>query len=160
MAEPEREQASQEPQRQAGPQRDEGPPPPNVAATPPADAKRAPAEHLAPHRFQKGKSGNPGGRPKGSSITAELRELLDNEHNGKRVASIVAELLLKGALKGSLPHLKEVLDRAEGKATDRVHISGSHRVYTVKPPRLIGQSEEEWARLNGWNPPEQRDGTP
>jgi hypothetical protein len=74
--------------------------------------------------WKPGQSGNPGGRPKGRSVTALLRELLDQEHNQKKLAELLAERLLKEALTGKLGHIKEVLDRTEGKVADRVQIEG------------------------------------
>jgi hypothetical protein len=78
------------------------------------------------HRWRKGQSGNPGGRPKGQSITAALREALQREHNGRTVAQHLADQIIKEALRGKFPFAKEVLDRADGKVTDNhdVNISG------------------------------------
>jgi hypothetical protein len=72
-----------------------------------------------------GQSGNPGGRPKGRSVTALLRQLLDQEHNQKKLAELLAERLLKEALTGKLGHIKEVLDRTEGRVADRVQVEAA-----------------------------------
>jgi Ca2+-transporting ATPase len=53
--------------------------------------RRPPPEE---YRWRKGQSGNPGGRPKGRSVTAAIRELLEHEHNGKPIADLIAEQLL------------------------------------------------------------------
>jgi hypothetical protein len=79
------------------------------------ETPRNPAGHLAPHRWGKGQSGNPGGRPKGRSVTAALRELARSEHNGKRLAALLAERVMKEALAGKFPFLKEAVERLEGK---------------------------------------------
>jgi len=102
--------------------------------------KPNPAEHLKPHRFEKGKSGNPGGRPKGRSVTAALRELGDSEHNGKRLVDLLAERIFKEALSGKFTFAKELLERLEGKVADKHQIesTGEQRVYVCAPPRLIG----------------------
>lgn len=68
-------------------------------------------------------------------------------------------MLLKGALKGSLPHLKEVLDRAEGKVADRVEVKDSRAapaVYIVPPPRLLngGDRAEYLKDLTATAPPD------
>jgi hypothetical protein len=47
------------------------------------------------YRWQPGKSGNPGGRPKGQSITAELRVLLEKEHNRRRIVELLAERFIR-----------------------------------------------------------------
>jgi len=102
--------------------------------------KPNPAEHLKGHRFEKGKSGNPGGRPKGRAVTAALHELSETEHNGKKVAVLLAEQMMKLALSGKFPFLKEVLERLEGKVADKhqVEATGEQRVYVCPPPRVIG----------------------
>ena len=76
--------------------------------------------------FLPGQSGNPGGRPKGSSITSALRLLMDAlrgdleagddaAERAKPVAVARAEALLRGALAGDLAFIREVLDRTDGK---------------------------------------------
>lgn len=81
----------------------------------------APPAHA---RWKKGQSGNPGGRPKGESITAALRAALQREHNGRTIAELIAERLVREALSGKFPFAKEVLDRTDGKVAERHEISG------------------------------------
>ena len=80
-------------------------------------------------RFKSGAEwrGNAKGRPPGRSITAMLRDMLDQTTfdgkelpDGKTVASLVAEVIIRGALAGRFPFLKMLLDRTEGKVRDRV----------------------------------------
>ena len=73
-------------------------------------------------RFPKGRSGNPGGRPKGTSLTAALRAELDKPvapgspvTNREKIASMLVEL----AARGDLAAIREILDRTEGKAVQR-----------------------------------------
>jgi hypothetical protein len=87
-------------------------------------------ENLRP--FPPGVSGNPNGRPKGRSLTARLRDLLDQYEingkrvpNGKQVADLVVEGLVLGAAKGNSRNLQEVFNRVEGKVTERVEINAS-----------------------------------
>ena len=82
-------------------------------------------KHLKPP-WKKGQSGNPGGRPKGKSITAELRKLLDKG----TTAEDLAEILLKMGKK-DLAALREVLDRSDGKVTDTHRIEGEIPVSIV-----------------------------
>lgn len=141
-----------------------GAPLPDGGGTPPAGApgqsgtpaKRSPAEHLTPHRFPKGKSGNPGGRPKGRSITAALRKLADTDHNGKAVAEVLAEVLMKHALSGKFPFAKEVLDRIDGKVPDKalVETKGEQKVFICAVPGVIGGKVVKRPEL----PPEEEDG--
>jgi Family of unknown function (DUF5681) len=58
--------------------------------------------------FLPGVSGNPGGRPKGRSLTAILREQLDREVGGKQVAEAFVGLALQRALKGDFRYWKEI----------------------------------------------------
>jgi hypothetical protein len=77
------------------------------------------------HRFKKGRSGNPGGRPKGTSITAILRELLNRPtEDGRVVAEELADVFIERAKAGQFKFAKEILDRTEGKVPDRVEVSG------------------------------------
>lgn len=64
--------------------------------------------------FQKGQSGNPGGRPKGTSISAVLRARLTDED---KIA--IADALIAGARRGEMDKIRELLDRTEGKAIGR-----------------------------------------
>jgi hypothetical protein len=70
------------------------------------------------YRWKPGQSGNPGGRPRGESITAKLRRVLEQEHGGKAIADLVAERIVKEALSGKFPFAKELLDRVEGRVTE------------------------------------------
>jgi len=75
--------------------------------------------------FQPGQSGNPGGRPKGTSITSQLRKLLDQMVAGKHISEAVAQAWLKKALKGSYHHLREMLERTEGKVPNKNENTGA-----------------------------------
>ena len=91
------------------------------------------------HLWKKGQSGNPGGRPKGGGVTAHLRSLLRRGHNGKALAELVAERLLKEALSGKPAALQMLLDRTEGKPAERVQVRAESRaiVINVPPPRVL-----------------------
>jgi hypothetical protein len=97
------------------------------------------------HQFQKGQSGNPGGRPKNESVTATIRRMLQGEHNGRPIQDILVERMIKEALSGKYPFLRELLDRAEGRPNQKVEVTGeTPMVYIrVPPPRVIGDKEAE-----------------
>ena len=89
-------------------------------------ANRNPSPHT---RFKAGAewAGNAKGRPPGRSLTAKLREMLDASTldgrpiaDGKTLADLLAETILRGALGGDIRFLKEILDRTEGKVTGPV----------------------------------------
>ena len=72
--------------------------------------------------FPRGRSGNPGGRPKGQSITAALRAELDRpcaDDPSVTQGERIAERLIGMALAGDLGAIREILDRTEGKAVAR-----------------------------------------
>src|SRR5678816_1769372 len=109
-----------------------------------APPKPPPAAHLAPHKWKKGQSGNPGGRPKGRTVTAALRELATTEHNGKPLVDLLAERLMKEALSGKFTFAKEVIERLDGKVVEKSEIKtqGEQKVYVCPPPRVIGTVKE------------------
>lgn len=72
------------------------------------------------HPFQPGQSGNPGGRPKNRSITAELRKLIDEGFQGKDLAEALAAKAVKCALEGDHKFWQLVMERIEGKVPDRI----------------------------------------
>jgi hypothetical protein len=76
--------------------------------------------------FKPGQSGNPRGRPKGSGVTDRLKRILA-EDDGK-VSEALAKSMLQAALRGDHRFVKEILDRVEGKVTDKLDIDGDIRV--------------------------------
>ena len=66
--------------------------------------------------FRPGRSGNPGGRPKGQSLTALLRAQLDKGNN----AQALAKMIVDKALSGDIQFCKLIFERMEGKVPDRV----------------------------------------
>jgi hypothetical protein len=97
-------------------------------------------ENLKP--WKPGQSGNPAGKPKGRSVTARLRDLLDAVElggkpvpDGKQVADLLAEVILKNALKGDHRFVSTVLDRTEGKVADKT--DGEPNGNPDAKPRII-----------------------
>lgn len=117
----------------------------------PPPAPPRPRRPLPPveHQFKPGQSGNPGGRPKGTSLTAVLRRVLEREHQGRPIGELLVERLVKEALSGKLPHLKEVLDRVEGRVVERMKLETNAApgvvVLHMPPPRVIGEPEADAA---------------
>ncbi len=71
------------------------------------------------NRFSKGETGNPSGRPKLTKLTEALREQLAEEMPNapeRTVAEAIARALIKEAVNGNIAAIKEVFDRAEGRA--------------------------------------------
>jgi hypothetical protein len=83
--------------------------------------RRGRAEELAPFRWKPGQSGNPGGRPKRKPLTDTLLEVLEDP---KQLEALV-RVWLKSAQKGSIMHLREILDRVEGRVALPVDVSAN-----------------------------------
>ncbi len=97
-------------------------------------------------RWKPGESGNPKGRPpKGISITSLVKELLsqipdieeDGVKNDKTWAELISLALVKGAVKGNAPLLKETLDRIDGKVVERVQAEVDPAVLAMLERQLI-----------------------
>lgn len=75
-------------------------------------------------RFKPGVSGNPKGRPKGSySIVEGLRAKLDEVPQGQKKTYrdlFVEKLMIKALKEGNSVILKDVIDRVDGKAIQRI----------------------------------------
>lgn len=76
--------------------------------------------------WRPGQSGNPRGRPRGRTLTAILRDVLDSEEidgkatpDGKDVARVFVEAVVGHAMRTGNPALvREILDRIDGKVSD------------------------------------------
>lgn len=67
------------------------------------------------------------GRPKGSlSLTNEIKKVLEalDPASKKTVLELLAIAATKQAMKGNGAYFKEIIDRLEGKVTDKVEIMG------------------------------------
>ena len=89
------------------------------------------------NQWKPGQSGNPGGRAKGKSITAELRKLLDKGTLAEDIAQVLINLAKDKGFKGNIPALKELLDRVDGKVLD------THRIETGEVTIIYKQVNED-----------------
>lgn len=94
-------------------------------------------------QFKPGKSGNPGGRPKGSiNLITILRRKL-SEGDGKRAEQIIDNLLDQAADADprALGFIKEVLDRHEGAVSKRqeIEVTGGQ----IKVVKLAGDEDDD-----------------
>jgi hypothetical protein len=94
-------------------------------------------------RWKKGQSGNPKGRPKGTGLTDSLKRLARGQHNGRPIADLLAESMLKHALSGKYQHAKEIWDRLEGRPADNLNakVAVTKAVFHVPPPRVLGETD-------------------
>lgn len=67
--------------------------------------------------FNKGESGNPGGRPKWALVSKEIRNHLDDPEKIKELVETVFDL----ALKGNMRAIEFIADRVEGKVAQNYH---------------------------------------
>jgi hypothetical protein len=95
----------------------------------------SPPTTCAPTASRRAGRATRGAAPRAGAFSARLRELLAQEHNGKDIAGILAERLLKDALSGKLGHVKEVLDRTEGAARQTVEVQAGERDRDPGPAR-------------------------
>jgi hypothetical protein len=106
--------------------------------------KVGPGKPPRQNQWKKGQSGNPKGRPKGTGLTDAVRRVLAQEHHGRPVVDVLAEVMLKHALAGKFPFAKEIWDRVEGKTQDKVEVkSDGPTVITILPPKVIGRRDRE-----------------
>jgi hypothetical protein len=91
--------------------------------------------------FQKGQSGNPGGRPK---VVAEVRELA-REHTSKAVETLVSIMTnQKAAPAARVSAANALLDRGYGKPPQHITGEGGPR-YVVRLPEPC-KTAEEWVQ--------------
>jgi len=103
-------------------------------------------ENLKP--FPKGKSGNPGGRPAGVSLSSLLRDILEADDHAK--ARELATAVVQRAIDGDAHATRLVFERLEGKVADIVTSATSVTVANASdwPPGsdLVVDVDDEIAR--------------
>ncbi len=73
--------------------------------------------------FQKGKSGNPNGRPKKLPELDELlKDILLDETNGKTQIELIVRTLVKQSLKGDIRASEILLNRSYGKVKESIEL--------------------------------------
>lgn len=75
--------------------------------------------NLRPQSWPKGVSGNPAGSSKTRRLSAQMKRMLKDPRKSEELVRAWYEF----ALKGSFPHLKEILDRTEGKLASKVELT-------------------------------------
>ena len=82
-------------------------------------------ENIIPHKYKKGQSGNPKGRPPLKDIKVVLQDLLGQEKNGAQLIDGLMTVVVNKALKGDLKAVEMLLGYTYGKATQRTEITGA-----------------------------------
>lgn len=107
-------------------------------------------ENLNP--FQKGQSGNPAGRPKGSKNRAsivkhwlEATESIVNPLTGEKETlsqqDIMTLAIIKKARKGDVAAYRELMDSAHGKITEHTDITSGGEPVSIPVIKWAGESE-------------------
>jgi len=77
-----------------------------------------------PHRFRKGQSGNPSGRPKSKTLSDacknKLEESVPNDPERRTWAELIAEAQVRDAVRGNVQAAREIADRTEGRARQAI----------------------------------------
>jgi len=115
------------------------------------------AEAGRPHRWRKGQSGNPSGRPKSKTLSdayrCKLEEPVPNDPEGRTWAELIAEAQVRDAVRGNVQAAREIADRTEGRA--RQAIEFEDKTMTQAFERMTIEELEAYARdgtLPAWFP--------
>jgi hypothetical protein len=110
-----------------------------------------------PHRWKKGKSGNPSGRPKSKTLSDAYRHKLEegvpNDPEGRTWAELIAEAQVRDAVRGNVQAAREIADRTEGKARQAIEFEDT--TLTKAFERMTHEELEAYARdgvLPTWFP--------
>jgi alkylation response protein AidB-like acyl-CoA dehydrogenase len=90
-------------------------------------------ENVVPHRFKKGQSGNPKGRPKLPDIREALAKVLAEEKDGVTALEATLRALRAKATKGDVRAAEALLDRAYGKAVQRTDVTSGDKPIATPP---------------------------
>ncbi len=82
-------------------------------------------ENIIPHKYKKGQSGNPKGRPPLRDIKEVLKDLLSQEKNQTQLIDGLMSVVVNKALKGDLKAVEMLLSYTYGKPTQKTEITGS-----------------------------------
>jgi len=82
-------------------------------------------ENIIPHKYKKGQSGNPKGRPPLRDIKEVLKDLLSQEKNQTQLIDGLMSVVVNKALKGDLKAVEMHLSYTYGKPTQKTEITGS-----------------------------------
>jgi hypothetical protein len=96
---------------------------------------------IEPHKFPKGKSGNPNGRPKKlPEIDKLLADVLGEEKDGITAADAILRKLRAMAAAGNIRAAEILLDRAYGKAKQQMDLTSGGNPVPI--PQIIMPKDE------------------
>src|SRR3954466_13978248 len=91
----------------------------------------------------------------GLPLTALVRRRLEaiETESGRTYAQLVVDGWLGSAMQGSVPALKELLDRTEGKVADKVQVDDVCKAYVTESPNSLWPSDSSSDPTNPSAPP-------
>jgi hypothetical protein len=95
-------------------------------------------------KFQKGVSGNPGGRPK---LPDEMKELF--RAKAPEAFEVLCKHLRASDPRVSVAAAREILDRAYGKPVQSINVDREERIKLIAVVPQKASSTEEWLKLVG-----------
>jgi hypothetical protein len=98
-------------------------------------------ENVIPHKWKKGQSGNPAGRPKLPNLQEILAKVLGDEKDEKSAAEAILAAMRSKAIRGDVRAAELLLDRAYGKAKLDIELEGS--INTVIMPQPVTRKAAE-----------------
>jgi len=122
--------------------------------------KQPKTEQLIPYQFKPGQSGNPGGRPRLKAVTDPLKETLGSPIPERMMAALkqpvrellielfgenptfgemIAVKLIQSSSKGDMFATNTLLDRAEGRVTQKTELAGADGESLVFTIRRVDQ---------------------
>jgi hypothetical protein len=81
------------------------------------------AKDIEKHKFKKGQSGNPNGRPPMPNLKEACAAVLADEKDGMTALDAVLKALRNKAVKGDVRAAQELLDRAFGKSKQSMDVT-------------------------------------
>jgi alkylation response protein AidB-like acyl-CoA dehydrogenase len=77
-------------------------------------------ENIIPHKFKKGQSGNPNGRPKLPDLKEALAKVLGEEKDGMNAVEAILKALRAKAANGDVRAAELLLNRGFGQALQKI----------------------------------------
>jgi len=97
-------------------------------------------ENVIKHKWKKGQSGNPNGRPKLPDLKELLAKVLGTEDEGKSGAEAILKAMEARAKRGDVRAAELLLDRAYGKPKQDIEMAAS--INTVIMPKSLKQQQD------------------
>ncbi len=130
----------------------------------PKNSRSTAADHLKPHQFKPGQSGNSNGRPRGAKDgpTARMLRVLRRTAQGReagdlkrakliseraQVGDVVAAVIVQKAVRGSSQHARIVMDFTEPKPTQLHQVTGADGGPIQLESAALTRLESSLARL-------------